>query len=178
MKSNGSVADGKVALAEGSDTLLADLGLTAGTYSSARLDAAPHTAVPAFKTADTSSAPTGSVWIKTTTPNGGAKLSVKQYSTATQLWSTVTTPIYTTPELAIYGLIKLVGTNLLAGALYAKVNVDELANPIGNYKVYSRAAAGATSVTGTVIAAGYGCSYSYIYTIRDQQANTAAMTAP
>ena len=49
-ESNGSVADGKVALLEGSDTLLADLGLTAGTYSAARLDAAPHTAVPAFKT--------------------------------------------------------------------------------------------------------------------------------
>ena len=174
-QSNGSVADGKVALLEGSDTLLADLGLTAGTYSAARLDAAPHTAVPAFKTADTSSAPTGSVWIKTTTPNGGAKLSVKQYSTATQLWSTVTTPIYTTPELAIYGLDKTGGgTTLLAGALYAKVNVDELANPIGNYKVYTRATAGATIITGTAIATDMGAA-THTFTLQETRANTAVL---
>ena len=179
-QSNGSVADGKVAIAAGTlgATLLTELGLTASTFSSPRLDAAPHTAVPAFKTLDTSSAPTGSIWIKTTTPNGGAKLSVKQYSTSTQLWSTVTTPIYTTPELAIYGLDKAGGgANLLAGALYAKVNVDELANPIGNYKVYSRAAAGATSVTGTVIEAAMTAA-TRTFTLSESTSNTAAMAAP
>ena len=170
-------ADGKIAIADGTGTaLLAALGLTAGTYSSARLEAAAHTAVPAFKTADASSAPTGSVWIKTTTPNGGAKLSVKQYSTATQLWSSVTTPIYTTPEGALFGLDKTGnGTNLLAGALYAKVNVDELAN-IGNYKVYSRVAASATSVTGTVVTSIAAATYTF--TLSESKVNTAAMTAP
>ena len=174
-ESNGTVADGKVALAEGNDTLLADLGLTAGTYSSPRLQPAPHTSVPAFKSGDTTPAPSGSVWIKTTTPNGGAKLSVKQYSTATQLWSTVTTPIYTTAQAAIYGLDKTGGgANLLAGALYAKVNVDELANPIGNYKVYTRATAGATSITGTVIAAGMGAA-THTFTLQETRANTAVL---
>ncbi len=173
-------ADGNITIADGTGTaLLAALGLTAGTYSSARIEAAAHTAVPAFKTADTSSAPTGSVWIKTTTPNGGAKLSVKAYSTATQLWSSVTTPIYTTPALALYGLDKTGnGANLLAGALYAKVNVDELANPIGNYKVYSRAAAGATSVTGAVIGAAGVAAATYTFTVSESKANTLAMTAP
>jgi hypothetical protein len=175
-ESNGSVADGKVALAEGNDTLLADLGLTAGTYSSPRLQPAPHTSVPAFKSGDTTPAPSGSVWIKTTTPNGGAKLSVKQYSTATQLWSTVDTSIYTTPELAIYGLDKTGGgANLLAGALYAKVNVDELANPIGNYKVYTRATAGATSITGTAIASIAAATYTF--TLQETRANTAVLPA-
>jgi hypothetical protein len=174
-ESNGSVADGKVALAAGTGDLLTDLGLVAGTYSSARLEAAPHTAVPAFKTADTSSAPSGSIWIKTTTPNGGAKLSVKQYNTATQLWSTVNTPIYTTPEAAIYGLDKTGGgANMLAGALYAKVNVDELANPIGNYKVYTRAAAGATSITGAVIGATGVAAATYTFTLTETRANSAA----
>ena len=173
-ESNGSVADGKVLLAEGSDTLLADLGLTAGTYSSPRLQPAPHTSVPEFKSGDTVPAPTGSVWVKTTTPNGGAKLSVKQYNTATQLWATVTTPIYTTAQAAIYGLDKTGGgANLLAGALYAKVNVDELANPIGNYKVYARATAGATSITGTAIASITPATYTF--TLQETRANTAVL---
>ena len=175
-ESDGITADGIVTLAAGTGDLLSDLGLTAGSYSSPRLEAAAHTAVPAYKSGDTTPAPSGSVWIKTTTPNGGAKLSIKQYSAATQLWSTVTTPIYNTPEGAIYGLDKTGGgANLLAGALYAKVNVDELDDPIGNYKVYSRVAAGATSVVGTVvtsIAAG-----TYTFTLQETKANTATLPA-
>jgi hypothetical protein len=164
--SDGTIADGKVLLEAGdTGTPLTTLGIAVGTYSSPRLEAAPHTSVPAFKSGDTVPAPTGSVWIKTTTPNGGANLSVKQYSTATQLWSAVTTPIYTTPEGALYNLDRTGGgSNLLTGALYAKVNVDELANPIGNYKVFSRATVGATTVTGSVITADIarnGTAYSF-----------------
>ena len=172
--SDGATADGNVTLASGTGTLLADLGLTAATYSSPRLEAAAHTAVPAYKSGDAVPAPTGSVWIKTTTPNGGANINVKQYSTATQLWSTVSAPIYTTPEAAIYGLDKTGGgTHLLAGALYAKVNVDELANPIGNYKVYTRASAGATSISGTPITSIAAATYTF--TLQETRANTAVL---
>jgi hypothetical protein len=178
-ESNGSVADGKVALATGTQDLLTDLGLIAGTYSSARVHTAAHTSVPGFKTGDTTPAPTGSVWIKTTTPNGGAKISIKQYSTATQLWASVTAPLYTTPEGALFGLDKAGnGTNLLAGALYVKSNVDELANPIGNYKVYSRANTGATSVNGAVIGTTGVAAAAHTFTVSETKANTAAMTAP
>jgi len=177
-ESNGALADGKVAIAAGaSGDLLDDLGLTAGTYSTPRLEAAAHTAVPEFKSGDTTPAPSGSVWIKTTTPNGGAKLSIKQYSTATQLWSIVTAPLYTTPEGAIHGLDRTGGgANLLAGALYVKVNVDELTNPIGNYKIFKRATAGATSITGTAVTSV--AALTYTFTLSESRANTAAMTEP
>jgi hypothetical protein len=175
----GGAANGSITIADGTGGLLAELGLVAGTYSGPRLETAPHTNVPTFKTADTSPAPTGSVWIKTTTPNGGAKLSVKQYSTATQLWSSVNAPVYTTAQGAIYGLDKIGGAaNLLAGALYAKVNVDELANPIGNYKVYSRATTGATSITGSIItASSFTNAAVYTFTLQETKAATAALTA-
>ena len=172
-------ADGKVALGAGTGTLLADLGLTAGTYSSPRLQPAPHTSVPEFKSTDTSPAPTGSVWIKTTTPNGGANISVKTYSTATQLWTAVTAPLYTSAALAIYGLDKTGGgANLAAGALYIKTNVDELANPIGNYKVYTRVTTGATSVTSPVIAAAPARNgETYTFTMSESRANSLALAA-
>ena len=170
-------ADGVIALAAGTGTLLADLGITAGSYSAPRLDAAPHTSVPTFKSGDTVPAPTGAVWIKTTTPNGGANISVKQYNTTTQLWSTVTAPLYTTSQGAIYGLDKAGGgTNLVAGALYIKVNVDELANPIGNYKVYSRAVTGATSITSGVIATSTISATTHTFTLQETRANSATLS--
>ena len=179
-ESNGNTADGKVALAAGTGTLLTDLGLIDGTYSSARFEAAPHTSVPEFKSGNTSPAPSGSIWVKTTTPNGGADLNIKRYSTATQLWSSLSAPIYTTPARAIYGLDKTGGgTNLLVGSLYVKVNVDELANPIGNYKVYTRTTAGATSITGNTVATDIARNtVEYIFTISETKANTLEMTAP
>ena len=175
--SDGAVVDGKIDIAAGTGSLLADLAITAGEYSSPRLATAPHTSVPEFKSGDTSPAPTGSIWIKTTTPNGGANLSLKEYNTATQLWSPITTPIYTTPEGAINGLDKTGGgANLKIGALYAKVNVDEVANPIANYKVYTRAVSGATSITGSVIGVTGVAAATYTFTISESKANTATMT--
>ena len=175
--SDGAVVDGKIDIAAGTGSLLADLVITAGEYSSPRLATAPHTSVPEFKSGDTSPAPTGSIWIKTTTPNGGANLSLKEYNTATQLWSSITTPIYTTPEGAINGLDKTGGgANLKIGALYAKVNVDEVANPIANYKVYTRAVSGATSITGSVIGVTGVAAATYTFTISESKANTATMT--
>ena len=164
-ESDGATADGSVAIAAGTSqpgTLLADLGLTAATYSSPRLQPAPHTSVPEFKSSDTTPAPTGSIWIKTTTPNGGADLSVKQYSTATQLWTGIDTPIYTDSAYAIYGLDRTGGgANIAAGTLYAKVNVDEESPAIGNYKIYVKATTGATSVTGTKITAIAASTYTF-----------------
>ena len=178
--SNGVAVDGKITLAAtGTDTLITVLGLTATTYSSPRLEPAPHTSVPAFKSGDTSPAPTGSIWIKTTTPNGGANINVKTYSAATQLWSTVTAPLYTTSALALYGLDKTGGgTNLAAGALYIKTNVDELANPIGNYKIYTRATTGATSITSPVIVAAPARNgATYTFTMSESKANSATLAA-
>ena len=177
-KSNGTVVDGKITISAGTGSLLADLVLTAGTYSSPRVATAPHTSVPEYKSSDDVPAPTGSIWIKTTTPNGGANLSIKQYSTATQLWSSVTTPIYTTSEGALYGLDATGGgANLAAGTLYAKVNVEELDNPIVNYKVFTRAATGATTVTGSAIATQFTLNETYTFTLQETRAGSNSLSA-
>ena len=181
---DGAPADGKVKIAAGtsanpSNTLLQQLGLTAGTYSAPRLATAPHTDVPEFKSNDASPAPTGSVWIKTTTPNGGANLSVKQYNTATQLWSAVTAPVYTTAEAAIYGLDQSGGgTNIPVNSLYVKVNVEEVASPIANYKIYRRATTGATSVAGSVITTDGIAAGTYTFTLQETRASAIAYATP
>ena len=97
-----AVVDGKleiystgvdIVLATNASTLLTEIGLTAGTYKAPALTIAPHTSVPAYKSTDTAPKPTGSLWIKTTTPNLGANWKVKKWNATTKLWETVTAPI-------------------------------------------------------------------------------------
>ena len=124
------------------------LGITEGTYSAPRVAIAPHTQVPEYKLTDAAPAPSGSIWVKTTTPNGGANFSVKQYNADTQLWGTLSAPVYATAEGALRGLdASGGGANLVAGDVYIKSNINELASAVVDYKIYSRVSSGATSIS-------------------------------
>ena len=86
---------------------------------------ASHTARPLWKTAELNAA-NGSVWFKTTTPNSGADIVVKIYSSSTGAFSTVDAPLYATNHAAIYGLDPVNGgTGLATGDLYTQYNVTE-----------------------------------------------------
>jgi len=153
-QSDGATTDGMVKIEGGVGSLTGPastasdagvLGIVEDTYQTPQLAIQPHTSVPAFKSTDTDPAPTGSVWIKTTNPNGGAEFAVKQYNEDTQLWMTLDAPMYTTPERAIYDLDKTGGTALRAGDLFVKANVEEDDPTIANFKVYVRNGTGASS---------------------------------
>ncbi len=73
------------------------------------LSVAPHTSVPAFKSTDSNPRPTGSVWLKTTEPNLGAKWSVKKWNDTTKLWETISAPLHTSNESALFNLDKTGG---------------------------------------------------------------------
>jgi hypothetical protein len=84
-----------------------------------------HTDRPLWKTAEQNAA-NNSIWFKTTTPNSGADVVVKLYSTATSSFSTVDAPLYATNHSAIYGLDPVNGgTSLSTGNLYTQYNVTE-----------------------------------------------------
>jgi hypothetical protein len=146
----------------GAGDVLGDLGITAATYSAPRLEIKPHTDVPAFKSGDAAPAPTGSIWIKTTVPNGGANFRVKQYNGDTALWDTVSAPVYTSAERAIFDLDRAGGgSNLTIGQVYVKGNVEESAAPLASYKIYSRVATGATSISSAKIVAQLSGVYTF-----------------
>jgi hypothetical protein len=158
-----------IAIANGSTgTLLANIGVTAGTYYSPAISIGAHTQVPAFKRTDLTPAiggrPTGSLWLKTTQPNGGANIVVKQWNTATQLWETQAAPIYQSPEAAIYQLDRAGGgANIDLGDLFVKVNVSESDagfDSVNNgeqaeYTIYRRQVAGVTRITSGKIVGGW-----------------------
>jgi len=124
------------------------LGIITGTYAAPKITIAPHTSVPAYKDGGAANAPTGSLWFKTTQPNGGADFSVKQYNADTQLWESVDSPVFATPEAALFNLDKSGGgANLIAGDVYIKTNIEEEDPILGDFQAYVRTANGATSIT-------------------------------
>ena len=163
-----------------SGTALGPFGLTAGTYYSPALQISTHTVVPTFKTGDTEPRPTGSIWYKTTEPNGGMKYSIKQYNEDTQLWEILNAPVYQTSAAALYGLDRTGGgDNLEIGDLYAKANNEEASDPnVANFKFYRRQVNGRTvatseKVTGTTLGAG-----TFKVAIAETKTNSDVFAAP
>ena len=119
-----SAGDNTIRIEEGSG-LLAELGITAGTYNGVKFLQAAHTSRPTWKTAD-ENRPNGSVWFKTTSANSGANIVAKLYSSASGSFSTVSAPLHATHHQAIFKLDAANGgTALSAGDLYTQFNITE-----------------------------------------------------
>ena len=114
----------------------------------------PHTDVPQWKTAD-DNAPTGSVWIKTTTPNLGANWVLKKFNSDILAWGEQTTPLYADGKSALAGLdLAGGGTNLPIGASYVQYNTSGSLTQQGYFKLYARASVGPTILQQTVAISG------------------------
>ncbi len=164
-----STASSQITIANVTGTILTDVGITAGTYDAPRLHIGSHTTDPGFKTADDHSAPSGSVWLQTTSVNSGANVVVKKYNSTTAAWSTISAPAHESHAQALYNLDKSgAGANLTTENLYTQVNVTEYdtitfagdsttgtdstvydANAkVTDYTVFKRQNSGATTITG------------------------------
>tara|TARA_B110000503_G_scaffold65550_2_gene102988 strand:- start:850 stop:4089 length:3240 start_codon:yes stop_codon:yes gene_type:complete len=131
------------------------LGAGGTTFYAPSLTISSHTSVPQYKNSDTNPRPTGSMWIKTTEPNKGARWRVKAFNGDTKLWDETAAPIYATPQAALAALDRDGGgINLGLNTLYVKSNEAEATSAIGDFKVYKRNATGATTVTSAIIGAG------------------------
>jgi hypothetical protein len=185
-QSDGATADGKIKIETGDGSLVGDentasedggaLGIITGTYSAPLVTIAPHTNVPSYKDGGANEAPTGSIWIKTTTPNGGADFSVKQYNGDTQLWESVDAPMFATPEAALFNLDRAGGgANLVAGDVYVKANIEETDPILADFRVFVRAASGATSVTSDKIVAQLAAG-TYSFDLEETTAGSLTRT--
>jgi len=151
---NGS--NGDVIELFGDDATFSALGITQPRlYYPPSIQVSPHTQVPAFKTADVSPRPTGSIWVKITTPNLGANWDVKRYSSDTDSWTKINSPIYATNHSAIYGLDSTGGgANIAEGSLYIQYNSSEATNTLADFKIFRKNGSGATTITSSRVAVG------------------------
>ena len=105
--------------------VLAELGITAGTYNGPRFLQAAHTSRPTWTTS-AENRPTGSVWFKTTAANSGTNIVAKLYNATSGSFSTESAPLHATNHQAIFKLDPANGgTGLSAGTLYTQFNVTE-----------------------------------------------------
>jgi hypothetical protein len=133
-----------IRIENGTGTILTVTGITAGTYEGVQFTQAKHSNRPTWKTAE-DNVPTGSVWFKTTTPNSGADIVVKLYSSSSASFSTVDAPLYENNHTAIYNLDPSTGgTGISEGTLYTQYNVTEqnavndvdTTLPVGDFQVF------------------------------------------
>ena len=149
-KSNGTLVDGKIAIANGTGTMLTALGLVAGTYNSPTYLVAAHTAAPAWKSSDSTPRPSGSVWIKSTSVNAGANWVVKTYNAITGTWTANSTTMYTGDSNANYAYDAAGGgANIAEGSTYINNDPDRLTPTIATFRLQERTTSGLLYVTGT-----------------------------
>ena len=170
------VASDAVTIA-GDSTILDATGISGGTYYVPSLEIAAHTAVPAFKENDTTPRPTGSVWVKTTTPNLGANWTVSQYSTSSASWTAISAPMHASNHAAIAALDSAGGgTNIAEGSLYIQYNTTEASGQLANFKIFRKAGSGA--VTGTTAVVSAGTAGAKTFTISESIVGSASMSSP
>lgn len=168
------------------------LGLVEGTYYSPKLEIAPHTRVPLFKSSDPAPRPTGSIWLKTTPANGGAEFALKRFNGDSKVFETITCPLYPNAAEAIYGLDKSGGERLPLGSIYVKTNQTEYlyTYPSGDtgpesadFRFYRKSTSGVTKITSKIIAANTltGTTVSPVnvsFDIQETKAGSPTYAAP
>jgi len=171
--SDGSTADGAITISNGSGTPLADLGITADVYYVPSLVQSAHTSVPQWKANDGFPRPTGSVWNKTTTANAGASFDVSYYSSTSDTWTALSAAVYENDQTANKNLDPTGGgKNIGTGSVYVQYDVVE--DDTMTYKLYKRAASGATTVTGSV--ANPSLTATNAFTIQQSVANSTTLS--
>jgi len=178
-----SAADGTVQLENGTGSW-ATLGVTVGRYAAPKMQISPHTSVPAFKITDnatgdnpiTAGYPTGSIWIKSTEPNYGARWRAKQWSSATESWVSHEAPIYASTNSALYYLDRSGGgVGIAADSLFVQSNASEnsgfdLTPDTAEFRVWRRnvAAGSGASITSNIVKANtFTLSSSYSFTMKE-----------
>jgi hypothetical protein len=190
-----AVVNGKLALysdstsmvveAEGGTAGLTALGLTAGTYAPPKLTIAPHTSVPQYKTFDATPRPTGSLWIKTTEPNNGARWRVKNYNAASGAWVEKAAPLYATNQAALASLDSAGGgINLALKTIYVQYNTDEGGSnhtgpQLANFKLFYRSSVGATTIQSVDMSPSvFTAAKAVSFTIQESITGSATLANP
>jgi hypothetical protein len=124
------------------------VGITDDTYYPVNLQISKHTEVPEYKLTDPDPRPTGSVWIKTTEPGGGARWRMKVYNDATEAWDEIDTPLYADNAEAIFELDRTGGGAVIPnGAVYVQYNAAEDTQQDATFKLFKRNGVAPTTYT-------------------------------
>ena len=141
-------------IAAGTGTVLADLGITPGTYYQLSLFYGTSAQQPLWQAGQTYPRPSGSVWIKIGSAGNGYNPVISQWNGASAVWVPHTASFANSDWAATGALDATGGAAIPAGTVYAQYNFDTgntfaTTAPIAPIYYWERMATGATIVTGT-----------------------------
>jgi hypothetical protein len=166
-----------------SGTAVAKVGLSSTTYKAPKLQLSPHYTVPTYKITDNvgtaNGYPTGSIWVKTTSPNLGADWAIKKYNATSATWLTQSVKLFSDNAKALAGLdANGGGINLAIGTVYVKYNDDEGTPAEANFKIYGRSGVGATVITSSPVGSGtFTSGQSHSFTVRESLVGNASYSS-
>ena len=135
-------------ISAGTGTVLADLGITAGTYYEPNAIFGTSAQQPLWQTGQTAPRPSGSVWFKVGSAGLGFAPSIKQYNATADAWISKNVSLATGDNTAIVALDATGGQAIPAGTIYAQYDYNGQYNR-GPIYYWERVATGPTVVTGT-----------------------------
>jgi hypothetical protein len=160
-------------------TLIAGLTLSidpAKTYYTPKLQISKHTQLPSYKIRDSEPRPTGSVWIKITEPNAGARWRVKKYNGNTELWANVESPIYANAHSALAELDKTGGgINIPLNSAFVEYNFNQHSSPQADFRVLRRFRTGETVIRSKEIASTGITAGTYTMQIAESLVGSATL---
>jgi hypothetical protein len=133
---------------QGSESLLADIGITAGNYYSPEVAYGTSAQMPLWTSSQDSPRPSGSVWIKTSQTGTGMNIALNKYSLAKGQFVSNIVNVFQTEISALYNLDDTGGKAIPQGTIIGTVNTQS--TPEAGMQFYYRYATGPTVVTGNV----------------------------
>ncbi len=138
----------------GTGTLLADLGIPAGTYYQPQLTYGTSAQQPLWQENQSQPRPTGSVWMKVGSAGNGLNVNISQYDSVVESFVSKTVNYGSSDWNMIYTLDSTGGKNIPAGTIYAQYGYDSTSGDNTGYTngpiyYWERIATGATVVVGT-----------------------------
>ena len=133
--------------------LINSLGLSTGTYNCPNFVFGSFANPPYWNSTDTTATPNGSVWLKTGATGGGMNYVIKKYNLLTNLWNTLSAPVYANENAAIAGLDPTNGGgNITAGTIYVLQNPSgSSTSPYAGFRLKIRSVTGQVSATGAAV---------------------------
>ena len=140
--------DFNVVVGAGTGTVLADVGIAAGTYYQPAISYGTAAEQPLWQAGQAVPRPTGSVWIKVGSAGNGLVPVVSQWSEAAAVWVPKTVTLAHSDWTATSSLDASGGQAIPANTVYGQFSYDNI-YPAGPVYLWKRIAAGPTIVTGT-----------------------------
>ncbi len=155
--------------------VLSDLGMTVGTFYPPTLAFGTNAQQPLWRSTDSQPHPTGSIWIKTNTPNLGTSIVINQYSTATASYSTKSCLLASSDWVITNTLDATGGYAIPTNTIYAQYGFDGMANSAPT-QLFRRTASGASIFVGTTTTPSFANDATFEVMV--SQPNSSALAGP